>query len=227
MSAINRGNKRRDGDYYPTPDELALRIVERVAAGRWGVLPCVVLEPSAGSGAFVRAIKSSIPMAAITAIEPSERADHVMDIADVHRCSLESYAEQHGKGFDLFDLIIGNPPYSLAEEHVRLCLNMLAPGGSLVFLLRLAFLESQKRKALFSEFPPARVITLSERPSFCWSWGCKACKSHWTSEIGQKPFDLCPECGHADLTKSSTDSTAYAVFEWVDGQEGPTVLEWM
>jgi hypothetical protein len=77
--------------------------------------------------------------------------------------SLETWAPAT---VDRYDLIIGNPPYSLAEEHVRLCLGLLADGGQLVFLLRLAFLESAKREALWREHPPERVDVLTRRPSF-------------------------------------------------------------
>jgi len=34
------------------------------------------------------------------------------------------------------DLIIGNPPYKLAQPFVRHALTLLAPGGALLFLLR-------------------------------------------------------------------------------------------
>jgi len=70
------------------------------------------------------------------------------------------------KTLEPFELIIGNPPYSLAEEHVRLCLGLLAPGGQLTFLLRLAFLESQSRRKLWKEHPPAQVDVFHSRPSF-------------------------------------------------------------
>jgi hypothetical protein len=66
-----------------------------------------------------------------------------------------------------YDLIIGNPPYEYAEEFVRQSLRYLAPTGRIVFLLRLAFLESQERGVgLWREHPPYRVLTCSKRPSF-------------------------------------------------------------
>lgn len=66
-----------------------------------------------------------------------------------------------------FDLIVGNPPYEYAEEFVRMALRHLAPHGSIVFLFRLAFLESQDRGAgLWREYPPYRVSVCSKRPSF-------------------------------------------------------------
>jgi hypothetical protein len=154
--------RRRESDYYPTPLELADRIVATV-----GIAPvATILEPSAGSGSFVRACQRRWPSAAVTAVEPSSR--HWGELIEL-RCtvgqqSLEEYVHYWGRA--RYDLIIGNPPYSLAEEHVRMCLGMLQPWGRLVFLLRLAFVESQKRVPLWRDHKPTRVIVLPERPSF-------------------------------------------------------------
>jgi hypothetical protein len=155
--------KRREGDYYPTPAELAERIVGLVR-GPMEFTPRTILEPSAGSGSFVRACRKAWPEAAITAVEPTERLveNLVEQPGDtVKWCTLEAFSTRAR-----FDLIIGNPPYSLAEEHVRICLGLLAPRGRLTFLLRLAFLESAKRKELFDAHPPESVTVLARRPSF-------------------------------------------------------------
>jgi hypothetical protein len=66
-----------------------------------------------------------------------------------------------------FDLIIGNPPYRQAEEFVRKSFELLKPGGTVLFLLRLAFLESQKRgEGLWKERVPKNVWVSSRRISF-------------------------------------------------------------
>lgn len=66
-----------------------------------------------------------------------------------------------------FDLILGNPPYEYAEEFTRMALHHLAPGGRIVFLFRLAFLEGQDRGVgLWRDYPPYRVDVCSRRPSF-------------------------------------------------------------
>jgi hypothetical protein len=66
-----------------------------------------------------------------------------------------------------YDLIIGNPPFGLAEEFVRYSLSLLDKNGWLVFLLRLAFLEGQDRgRGLWSEFPLHTCGVYSPRPSF-------------------------------------------------------------
>jgi hypothetical protein len=62
------------------------------------------------------------------------------------------------------DLIIGNPPYMLAEEHVTLARKT---GAWVAFLLRLSFLGSQARAKTVWASPGLRwLIPISRRPSF-------------------------------------------------------------
>ncbi len=66
-----------------------------------------------------------------------------------------------------WNLIAGNPAYRDAEKWVRTSLNLLEPGGHLLFLLRLAFLEGQARgSGLWREHPPKAVGVCCKRPSF-------------------------------------------------------------
>ena len=64
---------------------------------------------------------------------------------------------------DLFDCVISNPPYSKAEEFIRKSLSLLNSGGICAMFLKIQFLESAKRKALFEEFPPKYVYVFSKR----------------------------------------------------------------
>ncbi|MCK9629993.1 MAG: hypothetical protein M0R37_15555 [Bacteroidales bacterium] len=67
----------------------------------------------------------------------------------------------------VYHLIAVNPPFKMAEQFVRRVIDRDLDGhGVAVFLLRLGFLESQARSALFSERPPAEVHVLTARPSF-------------------------------------------------------------
>lgn len=62
------------------------------------------------------------------------------------------------------DWIVGNPPFTGAEAHVRMALREASVG--VAFLLRLAFLESAARIPFWREHPAADVHVLSRRPSF-------------------------------------------------------------
>lgn len=61
------------------------------------------------------------------------------------------------------DLVITNPPYSLAQEFVE---KSLTEAPVVVMLLRLGFLESLKRKEFWEKNPLTSLIILSKRPSF-------------------------------------------------------------
>ena len=65
-----------------------------------------------------------------------------------------------------FDVIIGNPPYSLALEFVNKSLGLLSERGVLILLLRTAFLESKSRYRFWQKNPLSGLYTLSKRPSF-------------------------------------------------------------
>lgn len=141
--------------FWPTPDQVADDLVYRAlipgygdgsAAG--GCPQIRVLEPSAGDGHIIRAVRNHLPHAHVTAVEPSpERAaglraqDGLAD--EVHESTLEDYlatvAVQALTGtFQPFDLVFMNPPFTLAgrpeawAEHVLAVFNdphLLLPYG--------------------------------------------------------------------------------------------------
>lgn len=61
------------------------------------------------------------------------------------------------------DVIITNPPYSLAQEFVT---KALGEADVVIMLLRLGFLESMRRFEFWDKYPLDHLITLSKRPSF-------------------------------------------------------------
>lgn len=221
---------RNADDFYPTPAPVVAAHLDLVAS--LGISPCMrILEPSAGDGAYVRELRRLAPAASIVAVEPDELRSYTCKArgADVFRGTFEDYARPATfTARERFDLIVGNPPYSHAEKHVRLGLEMLASGGVLSFLLRLGFLESKARRALFKAHPPARVDVLSERPSFSWTIQCgdkhgAGCGHKW-SVLPGADYLACPDCGGFRLRVTRTDATAYAIFTWREGHTGPTVL---
>ena len=62
-----------------------------------------------------------------------------------------------------YDTIITNPPYCLASEFIFKCMDLLCAGGQLAMFLKIQFLEGQKRKALFSKYPPKYVYVFRAR----------------------------------------------------------------
>jgi predicted RNA methylase len=160
---------RRKFDAYFTSDAVATALVERLSADcfwRGGT----VLEPSAGRGAFVRAIGKTDPCPdAIFANDMDPLRVEELKALNAAESELPLIIPSCSDFLQLggaYDLILGNPPYSHAEEHARKALALRARCGVVAFLLRLGFLESEARVPFWKEHPASKVYVLSQRPSF-------------------------------------------------------------
>lgn len=142
-------------DRYYTPDDLARVLVRRLVDDYPRLLDKHMsgLEPSAGDGAFLRAAADEL-WTDLLSLDIDE--DQLVD----QHCDFLTWSG------NTQDLVVGNPPFSNVEAHVRKALSVLAPSGVCGFLLRLAFLESSKRQRFWAQHPARRVVVLSERPSF-------------------------------------------------------------
>lgn len=146
-------------DQYFSPPAVAqacVRAIPRECA------PSRIVEPSVGAAAFVHAARERWPSAIIGGIDidpgvPGLMACDWSRVGDWPTIAREGIATE---------LVLGNPPFAHAEEHVRAALDVVMPGGRVAFLLRLAFLEGQKRAAFWRVFGPESVHVLVKRPSF-------------------------------------------------------------
>ena len=69
------------------------------------------------------------------------------------------------KGSRKVELVLTNPPYSLAEKFIRRS-RALYPCANIVMLLRMGFLASSKRTAFYQDLGMPDVYVLPNRPSF-------------------------------------------------------------
>lgn len=164
MSAAGRA-VRRENDAYYTPDVVAQACARALVPHLptphpHGGPDLYVCEPSVGGGAFVRALRQLCPMHIVGVdVDPG--------VHGATECDVFVQADwPQFRPVLPFDLIVGNVPYSHAEAHVRHALAMVSHGGVVAFLLRLAFLEGQARRAFWDEHRPLEVHVLSKRPSF-------------------------------------------------------------
>ena len=65
--------------------------------------------------------------------------------------------------FPSVDLILTNPPFSLAQEFIT---KALTEANTVIMLLRLNFLGAQKRFSFWKDNEPTSLYVLSKRPSF-------------------------------------------------------------
>lgn len=145
MSATNRGCERKAYDFYATPPETVrafLANFDGISAGDR------ILEPSAGNGQIVKVLREGGYDNRIDAVElrPEERGALEALAGNVTIGSFFDYEPDCG-----YDVIIGNPPYSLALDFIN---------------LRTNFLESEKRFKWWREHPLSGLYTLHKRPSF-------------------------------------------------------------
>lgn len=161
-------NRRRSNDYYPTPQELANAICRRLArTPEIGKLNCtLIIEPSAGSGNFIRAARSQWPSAGIIAVDVCEVGAQCRQAGadDFHCDDWPAWVKQ--RPFDRPALVVGNPPYSQAQQHVEAALDHLPWGSLVAFLLRQSFLCSAKRLPLWARSNCVATIPIVGRPSY-------------------------------------------------------------
>jgi hypothetical protein len=130
-------------DLYETP-EIAIEALLRVEQ-----LPPWIWEPAAGRGAIVRVLRD-----AGHAVVASDIHDHGFPLHFV-RDFLTETAMPAG-----CEAIITNPPFQIANQFVAHALE-LAP--RVVMLLRLAFLESERRRGILEGRGLARVHVFRRR----------------------------------------------------------------
>lgn len=135
---------RETNDFYPTP---ALGILALIGAERFHG---TIWEPAAGDGAISQMLEDF----GYTVIST--------DLIDRGYC-------EHGVNFftetqPRAPNIVTNPPYKYATEFVQHSLSLTT--GKVAMLLRLSFLEGNKRAKLFKHHPPARVWVFSRRLKF-------------------------------------------------------------
>ncbi|NSX34464.1 DUF4942 domain-containing protein [Brevundimonas vesicularis] len=118
--------------FFPTPDDLAERVIEEAFMSRGQT----VLEPSAGTGAL--AYRAAAKGAHVTAVE-IQRALCVglSESGRLGRVVNDDFMQLSPQVIGKFDRVIMNPPFDGKRDldHVRHALGFVAPGGRLVAIM--------------------------------------------------------------------------------------------
>ena len=159
MSATNRGAKRIEYDFYPTPIEVIRNFLDH-----YQLKDGAILEPCAGCGNFIQAIRDKEYKNIIVAneIRQEEHQNLINSGADFvyHIDFLVDKLPDHD-----IKTIITNPPFSKAKEFVLRC-KELYPDAEIIMLLRTAFLESKARYNFWQENMVNKLYILSSRHKF-------------------------------------------------------------
>jgi len=159
--------ERLPDDTYMTPPAAIAAALDRIPLRVEGT----ILEPCAGTGNVVRALRERYPGRGIRAIDinstfaPSlHQWASVVAVADFREWAV-TYRREMGPKIGP-GLIITNPPFSIAREILDAAFLVATPQTQIVMLLRLSFLESRARRAWWQDHPVDGLYPLSERPSF-------------------------------------------------------------
>ena len=156
---------RHENDAYYTPDWVTTLVIPFVPelANR----TAVVLDPAAGRGDLLKALRAGGAVCGFEALEIDGDAakacsEHSAWCLQRDALTSEPWASppnpQPGA-------VVMNPPFSHAERFARRALAEVKHGGTVAAFLRLAFLESEERSAFLREWAPD-VRVLWRRPSF-------------------------------------------------------------
>lgn len=185
MSATNRGAVRRESDFYATPLETVYSFLDTYD----GIKSTdVILEPSAGNGNIIQAMRNRGYKNHIDAVEiRREEYDALRLLAD--GVTIGDFLELRPlEGLRPYNVVIGNPPFSKALEFVEKSLELVDENGRVIMLLRTAFLESKSRFNFWKKNPLSGLYTLHKRPSFTGK-GTDADSYSWfvwcKSDVGQ------------------------------------------
>lgn len=173
QSIVGFSENRNSMDNYPTPEIAVIELLKRET------FPGLVWEPACGSGNIAKFFDNCMA-------------------SDIRKNNI--YGEG---GVDFLfenrkvDCVVTNPPYRYAQKFVEQAL--FCTNKKVAMLLKLVFLESISRYALFQESPLKTVYVFSKR---------------------------LPLTKEGDNRKQSS-MLAFAWFVWEHGYKGKPVIEWI
>lgn len=174
---------REKDDYYATPPKAVEALLKREKFNPY------VLEPAVGGGSIADVLKShGHKVQSMDIVDRGYQGTEVRDFLSVTKEDLICCPD-----------IITNPPYSIATEFVEHSLDISMDSVKVAMLLKIQFLETKKRLALFQKYPPKVIYVFTNRIA-------------------------CAKNGNFD-----TDSSAvcYAWFVWVKGSKSEPIIRWI
>ncbi len=129
-------------DFYPTPMSVSYKMLKKVPRNAQNFL-----EPSAGKGNLINAIKANKPRARIDCIESDESLIAILNAAG-HTVIASDFLSFDGVSY--YDVILMNPPFSNGVDHLLKAWNFMY-SGTIVCLLNDETIQNPhtaKRKVL-------------------------------------------------------------------------------
>ena len=143
-------NLKKDFQFFGTPEILADRLVKLADIDKTHTF----LEPSAGQGAIIKAIRKKVLTKPIGYYELMSQNRDILKEVDNNILYLGENFLEHNEDIK-FDRIIANPPFTKNQdiEHFRKMYDCLSEDGVLVCMTSTSWYRgSQKKQKAFSEF---------------------------------------------------------------------------
>jgi len=154
-----------ENEHFPTPLPLAAAIYQAVLDLHWvrsSLGPFCILEPGCGDGApFLDAARVS-PGCARCGVDIRDVADMGTGVKVFGNVDYLGTIPFPGP----FDLVITNPPFSLAQEFVERSMQLVHPFGLVAMLLQTGIEASKKRIEFWEQHPFLVKFNIVPRPRF-------------------------------------------------------------
>ncbi|KKN14445.1 hypothetical protein LCGC14_0995960 [marine sediment metagenome] len=186
--------ERPKGDFYPTPSEAVYGLLSKekfpYGAGNF------IWEPACGDGAITNILSARGYPTWSTDLYDWGFGTSGIDFLD---CDFEEYFH--------CDHIITNPPFKLANEFAYRGVDFIRKTcGKLCLLLRLQWLEGQKRGKMFEKIPPQRI----------WVFSARLPRMHQFGYTGKKTTST---MAFAWFVWDAVDSWKYPQLGWISKEE--------
>lgn len=139
--------EREQNDYYATPPSAVEELLKRESFNKY------VLEPAVGGGSIAEVLKSHGHI--VQSMDIVDRGYEGTEVRDFLQTSKDDLICSPD--------IITNPPYSIATEFVEHALDISMDSVKVAMLLKIQFLETKKRLALFRKYPPKFIYVFTNR----------------------------------------------------------------
>ena len=215
---------RQKLDFYPTNKEFCrtvlTRVKENALCGLVHNRPSLVLDPGCGNGNWGKELRHvygdrcSLDGVDID-IQKYMQMDNHLHIYD----GVIDHDFLTWETSNRYDLIMGNPPYYIAEEFVEKSHSLLCDTGVLVFLLKLSFVESKRRYNKYYsgvELKPDHVWVSTRRLDFFRELGLEGSGDYKAMGVfiwskNHKKFHS--TYNYEDLR---SEDIAYTELDWID-----------
>lgn len=154
-------DSNREYDFFPTPDAVADIVIDYADIGD----DDIVLEPSAGDGALIRALRRRGHgwMVDFCELDAKRAATVLSGDPNTHLAAHDFLTFQPG---ETYHRIVANPPFSRRRdlEHVTHMYELLKPGGRLVSVMAssVSFRDDHKTEAFKAQFSRYNILPLPQ-----------------------------------------------------------------